>query len=320
MDLGGPESLSDVPLFAERLLADPSVLPGPAWLRRRAARAIAQMRAPQSRAKYQAIGGASPLPTIVTAQAKALHEALAAPFVVRPAFRFSAPSVESALRALHHEGIQRVVVVPTFPQYSETTAGTCLRAAREAAARLGLELATTPSFPSAEGFITCLSDVVRPVLEDVDWLLLTAHGLPESLIRKGDPYQREVEATAAALADSLGLAGDDGRWSLAYQSRLGPTRWLQPYVADEIQRVLALGVKRLCVVPISFACENLETRYDLDLEAAELARRSGCTRYRRAPTPGLHRLFIDQLAHLARAVADEQGWTGGRIASGEVQP
>ena len=151
-------------------------------------------------------------------------------------------------------------------------------------------------------------------------MILTAHGLPESIIRKGDPYQVEVEATAAGLADSLGLNGDEARWSLAFQSRLGPTRWLRPYLSDEIQTVAARGVKRLCVVPISFACENLETRYDLDLEAADLARRSGCTRYRRAPTPGLHRLFIEQLAYLVRTVAEEKGWSSRHVASGEVQP
>ena len=129
-------------------------------------------------------------------------------------------------------------------------------------------------------------------------LLLTAHGLPERVIAAGDPYQRQVEETAAAVLRKLAMPGLDAR--VCYQSRVGPLRWIGPATDEEIRRA---GAERraLAVAPIAFVSEHIETLVELDMEYAHLARESGVPAYRRAPTVSTAPLFIEGLAALVRA-------------------
>ena len=198
-----------------------------------------------------------------------------------------------------------VTSLPAYPQWSQTTSGSAVRDLGRAARLHGIQVRQAPSFPDEEGFIVALRELIQPYLADCEHLIISAHGLPERIVRKGDQYVNEVCRTAQALAGELpeGLS-----WSLAFQSRLGRMEWTRPYLADEIRRLGEAGVRSLAVVPVSFACENLETLYELDIETAELARSCGITRYRRVPAPGCHRAFIHGLAQVARRTSRESGW------------
>lgn len=307
VDLGGPASEAEVAPFVERLLGDPSVIPLPRLPRLAVAAAASRVRAREARRRYRAIGGRSPLLDELPDLAGRLGEALGPGFEVRHGFRHARPSVDGAVRDLAAAGARRLVGLPAFPQASATTAGSCVAALREAAAAAGLPSLTTPSFPEAPGYLEALEAGAREAARDADHLLLVAHGLPLSHLRRGDPYAWEVERTARALERWLGTSG---RVSLAYQSRLGPVRWVGPHLEDEVRRLGRGGVRALGVVPLSFACENLETRYDLDVELPALAARAGVERVRRAPAPGRHPAFVAALAELVRAALRDGGWTG----------
>jgi len=304
LNLGGPADAAGVAPFLRSLLADPDVVPAPWPVRPLLARWVAWRRAPHTAAHYDAIGG-SPLGAQTRAQVDALAAALGAPFCVDFAFRHSPPATAAAVAALRSRGVQRLIALPLYPQHSFTTTGSALTELRRAVASSGLELAEVSSFPDDADFVAAWADVTRPLLEADSHVVISAHGIPASIVRRGDPYVDEVKRTAQALAAAL-PAGT--RWSLAFQSRLGPVEWTRPYLVDEVARLGREGVRQLVVVPISFVCENLETRYELDIELCELARSSGIASFKRAPTPGVRAAFIRGLARLTRDTAQRAGW------------
>ena len=138
-------------------------------------------------------------------------------------------------------------------------------------------------------------------------MLLSAHGLPQRIVAKGDPYQWQIEQTAGALVEQLGM--DD--WIVCYQSRVGPLKWIGPGTDAEIRRAGADG-KGVIVVPISFVSEHSETLVELDMDYAKLARESGVRDYLRVPTVGTRPQFISGLAGLVRqSLAQSQAATCG---------
>ncbi len=304
MDLGGPSSLREVGEFIRRLLSDPAILPLPWGVRHMLAWWIAKVRSPKVRERYRAIGGRSPVPDHTRAQAEALAATLGPGFEVTHAFNYVSPTPTEAMERLARAGVQRVVGLPNFPQESGTTRGTCDRAMAEAAARAGLDYLPTRSFPTSHQFIVALGECTVHAITrlGLEHLLMTAHGLPVAHVRRGDPYPREVQATAEALGSVLPSRVS---WSLAYQSRMGPAKWLEPTVEEELNRLARAGVRRVGVAPISFGCENLETLYDLDVRARDHASRIGLTTFHRCQAPGTNQAYIDALAEVVtRAAAD----------------
>lgn len=304
LNLGGPADRAGVAPFLRSLLADPEVVPAPWPVRPLLATWVAWRRAPHTAAHYDAIGG-SPLGAQTQAQVQALAATLGDRFCVDYAFRHSPPATAAAVAALRARGVQRLIALPLYPQHSWTTTRSALTELRRAAADSKLELAEVFSFPDDGDFVAAWADAIRPLLDPECHVVFSAHGIPQSIVRRGDPYVDEVKRTAQALAAALPA---DARWSLAFQSRLGPVEWTRPYLVDEVARLGAAGVRRLVVVPISFVCENLETRYELDIELGELARSAGIASFKRAPTPGVHDAFIRGLARLTREAVQRAGW------------
>ncbi len=309
LNLGGPESEAEVRPFLRALLGDPAMVPLPRWLGPLFARFVAWRRAPHAAARYRAIGGSSPVRRETAAQAASLAARL--PFPVTYALRYSAPGTAETLQTLAAAGVQRVLALPLFPQESRTTTGTALAELARVAAALGLQWETVPSFPEAEGYLAVLAAGCRAELEPAGvHVLMVAHGLPERLIAAGDPYVGEVERSATALAARL---PEGTAWSLAYQSRVGPVRWVGPHLDEELPRLAAAGVRKVVLVPLSFVCENLETLWDLDLEARSQAESLGL-RCARVASPGQQPEFLDELGARLRARAEELGW-GPRAAA-----
>src|SRR5262249_60424771 len=174
---------------------------------------------------------------------------------------------------------------------------------RSAGSGHGLDRVTRSIYcsPRAEGFVQAVTNRVRPVLDMAEGsskrprVLLTAHGLPKRIVQAGDPYSRQVEATAAAVVAALNRPELD--WRICYQSRVGPLEWTGPSTEDEIRRAGVDGVP-LVVVPISFVSEHSETLVELDMDYRELAERSGGPGYYRVPTVGIEPPFIRGLALL----------------------
>lgn len=309
-NLGGPDSPEAVRPFLYNLFSDPSILRLPALVRPLLAAFIASRRAKVARGIYAQIGGRSPILELTQHQAEALTAALAVhhagPVKVVIAMRYWHPLSDAAARALAAFKPERIVLLPLYPQYSTTTTASSLSAWAEAAKRIGL-IAPTQAiccYPDAPGLIDALAGGVTAGLRDVPEhqpvrVLFSAHGLPKRVIAAGDPYQAQVEATAAATVAKLARDGLD--WSICYQSRVGPLEWIGPSLDAELARA---GRDRVAVVlvPIAFVSEHSETLVELDIEACEQAVRLGVPAFVRVPTVGTTPAFIEDLAAMVARV------------------
>jgi ferrochelatase len=320
LNLGGPDSLAAVEPFLRNLFADPDVIQLPPvvrWFQPLLARMIAQGRGPKARAAYEQIGGRSPIAEESAAQAQAVAAELE-----RRGWRAHGvvamgcwhPFSHEALATLVKVGIHRAVAIPLFPQYSRTTTGSSFIALDRALAATGgaLELARVERYPVAPGYLDAVCERVRSAAAAVPLderpavpVVFSAHGLPESYIRRGDPYLDEIRTTVAAVAARLGLGA---RARLCFQSRVGPQRWLGPTTEEAIDAVAKEGWKSVVVVPIAFTGEHIETLQEIDIVYRERAEKAGIAYFSRARTVGTHPAFVAALADLAEAAAREHGW------------
>ncbi len=303
LQLGGPEKLDDIEPFLRNLFED--VLPVPHFLRSFVARRIAHSRAPQVAPQYERMGGGSPLLRNTQAQGQALEQRLRQrghDAKVLLAMRYAPPRASLALEeARLHWSDAEWVALPLYPQYSFATTRSSLdelmallTTPEQESLRVVNAYPTEPSY--IEATVACVREALGELPESpVPHILFSAHGLPQKLVRQGDPYPGQVGQTVDALTAKL-----DGPWPthLSYQSRVGPVRWLEPATDATVTRLGQEGVKSLVVVPVSFVSEHIETLIELDVDLAATAQRAGITRFRRAPTPSTHPAFIDSLAAL----------------------
>jgi ferrochelatase len=302
-NLGGPDGPEAVKPFLRNLFSDPAILSVPALLRRPLAAAIAGRRAVAAREIYAKLGGGSPLLANTMAQARALEAALADLGAVRAfaCMRYWHPRAEEVAAEVKAFAPERLMLLPLYPQFSTTTTASSLADWQAAAKRAGLAVPVSAvcCYPSEPGFVAALAEGIRSAFQASPGarLLLTAHGLPERVVAAGDPYQRQVEDTAAAVVRALGLADPD--WTVCYQSRVGPLRWIGPATDEEVRRA-GRDQRAVVMAPIAFVSEHSETLVELDMEYAHLARESGVPSYRRVPTVSTHPAFIAGLAGLVR--------------------
>ena len=304
-NLGGPDSLASVEPFLRNLFSDPAVIGLPTPFRQIAAALAAKRRAPVAREIYAKLGGASPIVAETIKQGEALDAVLisrgldARSFV---AMRCWHPFIAEAMLHAGAWSPDRIVLLPLYPQYSMTTAGSSLAEWDRLAGKLlpGVSECRICCFPQQRGFIDALAQLIQKTLtrrkSGVDYrLLLSAHGLPERTIATGDPYRWQVGATAKALVEELGVIGLD--WKLTFQSRVGPLKWIGPATDAEIVCAGREG-RGVIVAPIAFVSEHSETLVELDLEYAKLAKENAVPDYLRVPTVGTHPAFIGGLADL----------------------
>ena len=321
-NLGGPDSPEAAEPFLRNLFSDPAVISLPALLRLPLARWIARRRAPIAREIYAKIGGHSPILEETQAQAHALEAVLTDQETrVFIAMRCWKPFSDEAARAVADWAPDTVVLLPLYPQYSTTTTGSSLRDWRRAAHDAGVRAWTSAvcCYPQLPGFIEAVAARARETAAkgrtDVTYRwLLSAHGLPKRVIARGDPYQWQVEQTAAALAERLELTD----FTICYQSRVGPLEWIGPGTDAEIRRAGADG-KGVIVVPIAFVSEHSETLVELDIEYAKLAREAGVRDYLRVPTVGVRAEFIAGLAGLVVKSSAERRCPAGFACCGFSQ-
>jgi ferrochelatase len=300
-NLGGPDSLDAVQPFLRNLFSDPAIITLPAWLRLPLASFIARRRTPKARGIYEKIGGGSPIVGQTEAQARALEEVLGKDHEWRGyvCMRYWHPMTDAVVSSVKRFAPDRIVLLPLYPQFSTTTTASSFNAWKNAS-NLAVPTVEIESYPTESGFIRASIELVKQGLTEAGdgpkRVLFSAHGLPEKIIKAGDPYQSQVEQTAAAIGQHL----DGVDWSVCYQSRVGPLKWIGPSTNAEIRRA---GTDQTSVVlyPLSFVSEHSETLVELDIEYRHLAEQSGVTKYVRVPTVGTHPQFIHGLANLVQA-------------------
>ena len=266
----------------KNLFSDRRIIGLPQPIRGLAARVISKKRGPTARGIYAHLGGGSPLLENTKAQAEALQNDLngigEGEFRCFIAMRYWHPrALETAMQVGEYMP-DRVILLPLYPQYSTTSTGSSLEDWAKAAKRVGLHAPTRAvcCYPVLPGFIETVARLTDEAVAAASHagmprVLFSAHGLPERVIDRGDPYQSHCVATAEAIAAAMVHAPE---WKNTYQSRVGPLKWIGPATDDEIE--LAGAEKRpLVIVPIAFVSEHSETLVELDIEYRHLAERSG---------------------------------------------
>ncbi|HEU0234870.1 MAG TPA: ferrochelatase [Candidatus Limnocylindrales bacterium] len=261
--------------------------------------------------RYRAIGGGSPLSRIVERQRAALERELATRGRPRPVYagmKHIAPFIRDVVGRMADDGVRHAVAIALAPQASAMSSSTYRRAVEVAAAELGDRapaFAIIDSWHDQARFIEALAARTAEAIARTGvaqpFVLFTAHSLPARIVAAGDPYPGQLAETARLVSDRLGLA----RYGFAYQSA-GRTdeAWLGPDLRDEIRRLAADGVRDVVVCAVGFVADHLEVLYDIDIEAAAVAREAG-VRLERAPTMNDDPTFIAGLADLVEAATRE---------------
>lgn len=309
LNLGGPDKLEDVGPFLFNLFSDPEIIRLPfRWLQRPLAWFIASRRTKTSQENYKQIGGGSPLRRITEAQGEALKEQLGdlgQEANIYVGMRYWHPYTEEAIALLTQDNIERLVILPLYPQFSISTSGSSFRLLeklwQENPKLQPLEYTVIPSWYKQSGYLQAMAELIAQELDqfpnpDQVHIFFSAHGVPKSYVEEaGDPYQQEIEECTVLIMRTLNRPNVH---TLAYQSRVGPVEWLQPYTEDALKELGAQGVKDLVVVPISFVSEHIETLQEIDIEYREVAEEAGIHNFRRVPAPNTHPVFIRALADL----------------------
>ena len=310
-NLGGPDSLAAVRPFLFNLFHDPAIIGLPQPLRWLVAQIAAHLRTPEARTIYRKLGGRSPLLEETKKQAAALQDRLGGDdrTKVFVAMRHWHPMSGETVRAVKAFDPDEVLLLPLYPQFSTTTSGSSIEEWHRAARNAGLTAPTRGicCFPAEPRFIDAHANLIRTSLDAAPQehrvrLLFSAHGLPQKIIQQGDPYQWQVETTAAAIARAIDRENLD--WAVCYQSRVGPLAWIGPGIDEELTRAAGDGVT-VVVAPIAFVSEHSETLVELDMDYAERARELGIPAYIRVPALGTSEEFIACLAAFVDRLSGE---------------
>ncbi|HRP07240.1 MAG TPA: ferrochelatase [Gemmatimonadales bacterium] len=321
LNMGGPATLDEVEPFLSELFGDSHLMRLP--LQRWTGPLLVRRRLAKVRAEYAAIGGGSPIRQIGEAQASAVAERLdrilprMAPFRGYVGFRYAAPRTDTALERMAADGISRVVAFSQYPQWSCPTSGSSFIDLAGALDRTGLgdrfAWSVIDRWHDHDSLVATLAaaardalDLIPPDRREAAPILFTAHSIPMYAVDRGDDYPREVRDTMAAVMRRLAVPNPA---RLAWQSAVGPLKWLSPDVPSSIGDLAAAGARDIVVVPLVFTTDHIETLGELDRQYATLARELGITGFHRACAPNLAEGFLDGLAALvARHLA-----TGERV-------
>jgi protoporphyrin/coproporphyrin ferrochelatase len=307
--LGGPDRLEAVEPFLYNLFCDPEIINfmGAGIARKPLAKLIASRRAEVVREHYQAIGGGSPIVELTNRQASALAYALQPDLDARVvvAMRYWHPLTEKAIAALRGESLEQLILLPLYPHYSFATTGSSLKEWQRLYHSDGLPVRVIDNFHDHPFYIAALVERINESLralnkpEEVHFIF-SAHGLPLSLIEKGDPYPAQIEETVKLL---LAAGGWPNQSTLCYQSRVGRQKWLEPSLANTIDKLAANGVRRVLVIPISFVTEHIETLHEINIEAREHAAERGIAEFHMMASLNDSPTFIQALADLVKTAA-----------------
>lgn len=303
LNMGGPNHPDEVRTFLNNMFNDPRIIAAPAPIRKLIAWFITARRHREASENYARLGGKSPIIGHTRRVVQALSRRLDADvfYVMRYTPPFTADVLRQAAR------YERVCAIPMYPHFSATTTLSSFDALFEEASRLGIshKIRTVEHYYAHPAYIASVVERIREALAGDDpagfELVFSAHGLPQKIIDRGDPYQRHIRYSVYHVRRALDSAGIDFfKTHLAYQSRLGPMEWIRPYLEDKLA---SLEKKKVLIVPIAFTVDNSETEFELDIEYREKAKRLGFEEYRVARAPNDHPRFIDALEALYREMA-----------------
>ncbi len=303
-NLGGPDKLESVEPFLFNLFYDPAIINLPKLLRYPIAKLISKKRTPIAKKIYEELGGSSPILKLTKEQSNALEKKLNQNkskifykcFVVMRCWH---PRAEQVVNEVKFYNPEEVILMPLYPQYSASTSGSSIKEWKDTCIKKNYEVKTSVicCYPTDENFINAHIDEIKNKIgkNKNEKLIFSAHGLPEKNIKKGDPYQWQIEQTVKKIVKKMNIKNLD--YILSYQSRVGPLKWIGPSTDDIIIENSKLG-KNIVIVPIAFVSEHSETLVELDIEYKKLAKINGCKNYSRVPAVGINENFIKSMSEL----------------------
>jgi ferrochelatase len=305
LQMGGPDSLEAIEPFLYNLFSDRDIIRiGPAFLQPLIARFISRRRSKKVTEYYRQIGGRSPIRELTEQQAAELQKELGEGYRCFVAMRYWKPDTIEALAAIKREGIGRVIALSLYPHYSRATSGSSFNELGrvQALSKAAFKLTYIRQFFDHPRYIAALAEKIEQGLAGFDGhtgvhLLFSAHGLPQSFIDSGDPYLEHIQATVRLVMERFGGIS----YHLAFQSRAGPVKWLEPSTEDTLRELAESGCKSLLVVPLSFVSDHIETLYEIDIQYRDEARKLGIENFRRTESLNTSPAFIRCLAELVRA-------------------
>lgn len=319
-NLGGPDKPESIKPFLFNFFMDKNIIRLPLPLRFALAKLISIQRSKnEAGSAYALLGGGSPLLENTQNQADALQTLLLnredCDYSVFVCMRYWHPMAADVTRKVKAWNPDRIVLLPLYPQYSTTTTRSALQNWNQEAGKAGLDVPTALvcCYPEARGFISVSAENIKRIYQEVraqypddkpPRVLFSAHGLPEDIITDGDPYQAQCEQSARAIARACDIDGLD--WSICYQSRVGPKKWIGPSTEDELKRA-ALDQVPVVIYPHAFVSEHVETLAEIEIEYRHEAQTLGVPGFARVPTVSEHEAFIAELAQMAVSHAKQSG-------------
>ena len=315
-NLGGPDKLDSVEPFLFNLFNDPAIISIPSFFRYPLAKFISKRRAPTAKNIYKEIGNKSPILELTTKQAKSLENNLSKKgnykcFIVMRCWH---PRASDVIKKVKEYSPDEIILLPLYPQYSASTSGSSINEWNDLCKKENYQIKTKTicCYPTENNFVKSHISLINKTLKSVEnnnfKLIFSAHGLPESKIKKGDPYKWQVEETVREIM--LKIKNENLDYITSYQSRVGPLKWIGPST-DEIIIRYSKEKQGIVIVPIAFVSEHSETLVELDIEYKKLAEKNGCAFYKRVPALGTEENFIEGLAGLVL----QQGTRGNFVSS-----
>lgn len=312
LNMGGPETTAEVPDYLRQIMTDKDMIQLP-FAQNLLGKWIARLRSRNVKEKYKQIGGGSPILSWTRRQGELLCKILdnksprSKPHNFYIAFRYVRPYINEALDQVQADGCTNVVLLSQYPQYSCSTSGSSFNQVRDYFKGRdlpeGWRLSVIDRWPAHPLLVSTFAENITNELEKFNedvrrkvLILFSAHSLPLKVVLRGDSYPSEVGATAEAVMSRLEYRNP---YSIVWQSRVGPVKWLGPFTDEAMKSYVLQGHKHFLLVPIAFVNEHIETLHEMDIEyCQELAERIGVKEIRRVSTPNDHPLFIQALADL----------------------
>tara|TARA_Y100000590_G_scaffold450669_1_gene590720 strand:+ start:8859 stop:9881 length:1023 start_codon:yes stop_codon:yes gene_type:complete len=302
-NLGGPDSLESVEPFLFNLFKDPEIISIPSIFRYPLAKFISKKRATTAKNIYKEIGNRSPILELTQQQARSLEDNLlqSGNFKCFVVMRCWHPRAAEVIKKVKEYDPQEIILLPLYPQYSATTSGSSINEWKKLCKKENYKVKTKIicCYPTENYFIeshvVLITETLKNIKDKNFKLIFSAHGLPESKIKKGDPYQWQVEETVKSIMMKLKNKNLD--YVISYQSKVGPMKWIGPSTDDEIIKY-SKERKGVIIVPVAFVSEHSETLVELDIEYKRLAEKNGCNFYKRVPALGIEKNFIKGLEKL----------------------
>ena len=302
-NLGGPDKPESIEPFLFNLFNDPAIISIPSIFRYPLAKLISKRRAPIAKNIYKEIGNKSPILELTQNQAKSLENNLLKKgdykcFVVMRCWH---PRASNVIKKVREYNPEEIILLPLYPQFSASTSGSSINEWKDLCKRENYQVRTKTicCYPTENNFIESHISLIKKTIKTTESknfkLIFSAHGLPESKIKKGDPYQWHVEETVKEIMFKLKSNNLD--YIISYQSRVGPMKWIGPSTDSEIVKY-SKEKKGIVIVPIAFVSEHSETLVELDIEYKKLAKQNGCSFYKRVPALGIEENFIKGLVEL----------------------